>query len=100
MRSHLHPVLVVLAIVLGAPSAVMAATDTESAQKNRRKPLQRCDQLNGDAELECLQKARERVVEARNKRETGATSTGAEKSVEKRETGTTNAPAEKSAQKK
>lgn len=52
---------------------VGAATDTSTAEKNRRKPLQRCDQLKGDAELECLRKARERVVESRQKRETKTT---------------------------
>src|SRR5688572_12735652 len=82
VRSSLHAVLVGLAIALCAPMASVAAEDTgkaqkkasvaaedpEKAQKNRRKPLQRCDELKGDAELECLKKARERVVEARKKR--------------------------------
>lgn len=43
--------------------------DAAQAAKARNKPLQRCDQLSGKAELECLHKARERIVEARRKRE-------------------------------
>jgi hypothetical protein len=69
VRSSLHAVLLGLAIALCAPRAPVAAADTEKSQKNRQKPLQRCDQLKGEAELECLKKARERVVEARKKRE-------------------------------
>jgi hypothetical protein len=69
VRSTLQAVLLGLAIALCAPTASITAADTENAQKNRRKPLQRCDELKGDAELECLKKARERVVEARKKRE-------------------------------
>ena len=83
VRSSLYALLVGMAIALCAPTASIsaedtgkaqkkasvAAEDTERAQKNRRKPLQRCDELKGDAELECLKKARERVVEARMKRE-------------------------------
>jgi hypothetical protein len=68
VRSCLHALLVGLAIALCAPASI-AAEDTEKAQKNRRKASQRCDELKGDAELECLKKARERVVEARKKRE-------------------------------
>jgi hypothetical protein len=98
VRSFLRLVLLALAFTLCSPAAVVAATDTESAQKNRRKPLQRCDQLKGDAELECLQKARERVVEARKKRETGATNAEAEKGTRK-DAGATKAEAQKSARK-
>jgi hypothetical protein len=71
MRWFVHAVLLVFALMLGAPSALAAAAEADKAEKNRRKPLQRCDQLKGDAELECLKKARERVVEARQKRESG-----------------------------
>jgi hypothetical protein len=45
--------------------------DTAKAQENRKKPLQRCDQLADKAQLDCLRQARERVVEARKKREAG-----------------------------
>jgi hypothetical protein len=50
-------------------STVYAASETAQADVARKKPLQRCDQLNDKAELDCLQKARERIVEARQKRE-------------------------------
>lgn len=43
--------------------------DVAKADAARKKPLQRCDQLNDKAEIECLQKAREGVVEARRQRE-------------------------------
>jgi hypothetical protein len=46
-----------------------AKTETAKADENRKKPLQRCDELKEKAQLECLRKARERVVEARSKRE-------------------------------
>ena len=68
VRSSLAYLLLTLTSVLCTPHALAAAKDGE-AQKARQKPLQRCDQLKGDAELECLHKARERVVEARQKRE-------------------------------
>ncbi len=84
VRSYLHPMLLAFALALCAPSIVAAASDTASAEKNRRKPLQRCDQLKGEAELECLQKARERVVESRKTRETKTAA-----ATEKRETKTT-----------
>ena len=58
---------------LGIQSAAVAATnDSVKADANRRQPLQRCDQLAEKAQLDCLQKARERVVEARSKREAAA----------------------------
>jgi hypothetical protein len=58
---------------LGIPHVAVAATnETAKADANRRTPLQRCDQLSEKAQIECLQKARERVVEARNKREASA----------------------------
>jgi hypothetical protein len=53
----------------GVHSTVYAASDTPQADAARKKPLQRCDQLKDKAELDCLQKARERIVEARQKRE-------------------------------
>jgi hypothetical protein len=64
----------VAALVLASlPTAVTAASgEVAKAEAQRKKPLQRCDQLKGDAELECLKKARERVVEARKKRESTA----------------------------
>ena len=56
-------------VVIGLHSTVCAAGDTAQADAARKKPLQRCDELKDKAELECLQKARERIVEARQKRE-------------------------------
>lgn len=50
--------------------SALAATDVAKAEAARKKPLQRCDELTDKAELECLKKARERIVEARKKRET------------------------------
>ena len=50
------------------PPAVKGA-DVAKADAARKKPLQRCDELADKAQLECLQKARERIVEARQKRE-------------------------------
>jgi hypothetical protein len=44
-------------------------SETAKADQNRRKPLQRCDELKDKAQLECLRKARERIVQAREKRE-------------------------------
>lgn len=49
------------------------SADVAEADAARKKPLQRCDQLSDKAEIECLQKARERVVDARRKREAAAT---------------------------
>ena len=55
----------------GAKSEKGEAPKSENAKadENRRKPLQRCDELKDKAQLECLRKARERIVEARAKRE-------------------------------
>ena len=53
----------------GAPST---KTETAKADENRKKPLQRCDELKDQAQLDCLKKARERIVEARAKRESKA----------------------------
>ena len=43
--------------------------ETAKADENRKKPLQRCDELADKAQHDCLQKARQRIVEARKKRE-------------------------------
>jgi hypothetical protein len=59
----------VTAVLLCASATAFAGTDASSAEANRKKPLQRCDQLKDKAELECLNKARERVVDARKKRQ-------------------------------
>lgn len=65
------------ALALGLHSAAYAAaSETAKADAARKKPLQRCDQLNDKAELECLHKAREGIVEARKKRENTAEKTG------------------------
>ena len=52
-----------------AKSAPPTKGEVAKADENRKKPLQRCDELKDKAQLACLQKARERVVEARSKRE-------------------------------
>jgi pyruvate/2-oxoglutarate dehydrogenase complex dihydrolipoamide acyltransferase (E2) component len=46
-----------------------AKADKAKADENRKKPLQRCDQLADKAQQDCLEKARQRIVEARQKRE-------------------------------
>jgi hypothetical protein len=57
-------------IVTCLSTAVHAASsEVAEAEAARKKPLQRCDQLKDKAQVECLQKARERIVEARGKRE-------------------------------
>jgi hypothetical protein len=53
----------------GPAKSEPAKSDVAKADENRKKPLQRCDELADKAQLECLKKARERVVEARKKRE-------------------------------
>ena len=64
------PTVVLIALFCGVSShALGAAADTKEAEKAREKPLQRCDELADKAQMECLQKARERVLEARKKRE-------------------------------
>ena len=55
-----------------APCLAHAASEVAQADAQRKKPLQRCDQLSDKAEIECLQKARERIVEARQKRQAPA----------------------------
>ena len=57
-------------VAIGLHGIAYAANgDTAKAEQNRKKPLQRCDELADKAQLECLQKAREHVLEARRKRE-------------------------------
>ena len=59
----------------GDPSNAQPSTskstkaETAKADENRKKPLQRCDELADKAQQDCLQKARQRIVEARKKRE-------------------------------
>ena len=67
----LMPLVFALALV-SHEAAFAAASETAKADAARKKPLQRCDQMNDQAELDCLQKARERIVEARKKREGAA----------------------------
>jgi len=70
--------LVILAIACTHGAAFAAAEpkpkpgEVAKADKARSKPLQRCDQLIDKAELDCLHKAREGIVEARRKREASA----------------------------
>ena len=52
-----------------AKQAKATKADVAQAEHNRAKPLQRCDQLSDKAQLDCLEKARERIVEARAKRQ-------------------------------
>ena len=61
---------IVSGLAMALLAAAAAAGETANAEANRKKPLQRCDQLNDKAEIDCLQKARERIVQARQKRET------------------------------
>ncbi len=58
-----------VAVLLTLVSPLTHSADVAEADAARKKPLQRCDQLSDKAEIECLQKARERVIEARRKRE-------------------------------
>ena len=65
--------LIAMGLVAGVASGfVYGASDVAQADAQRKKPLQRCDQLSDQAEIECLRKARERIVEARQKRQTAA----------------------------
>ena len=68
----MHKKLAVAAVVAGLAhgGGSAAAADAAQADAARKKPLQRCDQLKDRAEIECLQKARERVLESRRQRET------------------------------
>lgn len=58
-----------MALLLTLLPLLSHSADVAEADAARKKPLQRCDQLSDKAEIECLQKARERVVDARRKRE-------------------------------
>lgn len=58
-------------LVLALCPAFAHGAEVADADAARKKPLQRCDQLSDKAEIECLQKARERIVDARRKREAG-----------------------------
>jgi hypothetical protein len=62
--------------------AAPAKSETAKADENRKKPLRRCDELADNAQLECLRKAREKIVELRQKREAAAEK-GAEKAPPK-----------------
>ena len=52
-----------------AKAAQSSKGEVAKADQNRKKPLQRCDELKDKAQLDCLQKARENIVQERNKRE-------------------------------
>ena len=67
---------VTTALLLAAASAFTHGAEVADADAARKKPLQRCDQLSDKAEVECLQKARERIVDARRKRETASKGEG------------------------
>ena len=72
LKHALTALTVTIAFVCGPASAAAGESksgDAAQAAKARNKPLQRCDQLKDKAELECLHKARERIIEARRKRE-------------------------------
>ena len=56
-------------LVFAAAADKNAAADKKEAQVARDKPLLRCDHLTDKAQIDCLTKARERVLEARQKRE-------------------------------
>ena len=58
----------------------LAIAAQESPQAAKSKPLQRCDQGKGEAELQCLEKARERIVQAREKRLKSSAENGNKKS--------------------
>lgn len=63
------PIMAVLLLVPLQTETRAASAEVAEADAARKKPLRRCDELKGEAELECLNKARERIVEARKKRE-------------------------------
>lgn len=63
--------------LLLAFTAVFAhGAEIAEADAARKTPLQRCDQLSDKAEIECLQKARERILDARRKREAAGKGNG------------------------
>ena len=65
-----------MAIAFAQVGGFAAAGEVAQAEAARKKPLQRCDELKDKAAIECLQKARERIVEARKKREASAKADG------------------------
>jgi hypothetical protein len=75
LKTRLMPMALLLACAHGVALAATGepkAGEVAKADKQRTQPLQRCDQLSDKAELDCLHKARERIVEARQKREASA----------------------------
>lgn len=62
----------------GAEQPGTPKIDQAKAEAARNKPLQRCDQLKDKAQVECLDKARERIVEARQKRESKSGKAGSD----------------------
>ena len=66
----------------GSQGLAFAATDTKEAQAARSKPLLRCDQVKDKAQIDCLTKARERVLEARRKRESSGETRTEQKKLE------------------
>jgi hypothetical protein len=52
-----------------AKTAPVKGAEVAKAEAARKKPLRRCDELADKAQVECLQKAREQIVAARQKRE-------------------------------
>ena len=69
MKLPASSAILALILVCTCPTASAASGEVAKADADRKKPLRRCDQLKDKAELECLQKARESIVEARKKRE-------------------------------
>jgi hypothetical protein len=84
--------LTVCVAYLGCNGALAAAADAKDAKAQREKPLQRCDELADKAQLDCLAKARERVLEARKKRESSADRTNAGKAAAPRKSEEKTAP--------
>jgi FtsZ-interacting cell division protein ZipA len=70
-QPFLVPIAFIVALVVHE-AAFAAASETAKADAARKKPLQRCDQMTDQAELDCLKKARERIVADRKKREGAA----------------------------
>jgi len=71
LRNALLPLLILAAWLV--PAAAPAATgEVAQADAQRKKALQRCDQMKDKAQVDCLKKARERIVDARRKRETAS----------------------------
>jgi hypothetical protein len=66
-----------LALVAALACGFAGAGEIAEADAARKKPLQRCDQMSDKAEIACLQKAREGIVAARQKREASGKDKGA-----------------------